>query len=72
MALSEPRPEDAWKGHTGFIHQVLHDEYLARHPSPEDIEYYLCGPDVMNKAVIRMCMDVGVDRENIMLDDFGL
>ena len=51
---------------------MLRKSYLDKHPAPEDIEYYLCGPDVMNKAVIRMCLDLGVDRENIMLDDFGL
>ncbi len=71
VALSEPRPEDAWKGHTGFIHQVLHDEYLARHPSPEDIEYYLCGPPPMLKACMKMLEQLGVERENIAFDDFG-
>ncbi len=71
LALSEPLPEDNWKGYTGFIHQVLHDEYLKNHPAPEDIEYYMCGPGPMTKAVIGMLLDLGVERENIMLDDFG-
>jgi len=71
LALSEPLPEDNWTGPIGFIHQVLHDWHLARHPAPEDVEYYMCGPAMMNKAVIAMLLDLGVDRENIMLDDFG-
>jgi len=71
LALSEPLPEDHWTGSTGFIHRVLHDRYLKDHPAPEDIEYYLCGPGVMNKAVIDMLLSLGVERENIMLDDFG-
>jgi Na+-transporting NADH:ubiquinone oxidoreductase subunit F len=71
LALSEPLPEDDWTGATGFIHRVLHDRYLKDHPAPEDIEYYLCGPGVMNNAVIDMLLSLGVDRENIMLDDFG-
>ncbi len=71
LALSEPLPEDHWTGATGFIHNVLRDQYLSRHPAPEDIEYYMCGPGVMNKAVIDMLLSLGVDRENIMLDDFG-
>jgi Na+-transporting NADH:ubiquinone oxidoreductase subunit F len=73
LVLSEPRPEDNWTGPIGLVrHNVLRDLYLMKHPAPEDIEYYLCGPDVMNKAVIRMLLELGVDRENIMLDDFGL
>jgi len=71
LALSEPLPEDNWTGPTGFIHNVLHDRYLRDHPAPEDIEYYMCGPGPMNKAVIAMLLAQGVDRENIMLDDFG-
>ena len=71
LALSEPLPEDNWKGKTGFIHKVLHDSYLKDHTAPEDVEYYMCGPGVMNKAVIDMLLSLGVDRENIMLDDFG-
>ena len=71
LALSEPQPEDNWEGLTGFIHQVLHDEYLSKHPAPEDCEYYLCGPPMMNTAVIKMLDGLGVPPENIMLDDFG-
>lgn len=71
VALSEPREEDNWTGYTGFIHRVLFDNYLKDHPAPEDCEYYLCGPPVMNAAVIGMLEDLGVERENIMLDDFG-
>jgi Na+-transporting NADH:ubiquinone oxidoreductase subunit F len=72
LVLSEPRPEDNWTGPVGLVrHNVLRKAYLDKHPAPEDIEYYLCGPDVMNKAVIKMCLDLGVDRENVMLDDFG-
>jgi Na+-transporting NADH:ubiquinone oxidoreductase subunit F len=71
LALSEPLPEDNWSGHTGFIHNVLHDQYLATHAAPEDCEYYLCGPPMMNVAVIKMLDDLGVARENILLDDFG-
>jgi Na+-transporting NADH:ubiquinone oxidoreductase subunit F len=71
LALSEPLAEDAWTGPIGFIHQVLHDRYLKDHPAPEDIEYYLCGPGPMTRAVIDMLLALGVERENIMLDDFG-
>ncbi len=72
LVLSEPRPEDNWTGPIGLVrHNVLRDTYLKDHPAPEDIEYYLCGPAVMNKAVIGMLLSLGVDRENIMLDDFG-
>lgn len=71
LALSEPLPEDNWTGYTGFIHQVLLEQYLRNHPAPEDIEYYMCGPGPMTKAVINMLLDLGVERENIMLDDFG-
>jgi Na+-transporting NADH:ubiquinone oxidoreductase subunit F len=71
LALSEPLPEDNWTGPTGFIHKVLYDSYLKDHPAPEDVEYYMCGPGPMTKAVIAMLIDLGVDRENIMLDDFG-
>ena len=71
LALSEPQPEDNWTGLTGFIHQVLLDEYLSEHPAPEDCEYYLCGPPMMNTAVIKMLDSLGVPPENIMLDDFG-
>ena len=71
IALSEPQPEDNWTGYTGFIHQVLHDEYLKEHPAPEDIEYYMCGPPMMNAAVQKMLDDLGVEKENIRFDDFG-
>ena len=71
LALSEPLPEDNWTGLTGFIHQVLYDEYLSKHSAPEDCEYYLCGPPMMNSAVIKMLDSLGVQKENILLDDFG-
>jgi Na+-transporting NADH:ubiquinone oxidoreductase subunit F len=71
LALSEPRPEDNWTGYTGFIHDVLHREYLSKHPAPEDIEYYLCGPPMMLQACMKMLDSLGVDRENIAFDDFG-
>jgi Na+-transporting NADH:ubiquinone oxidoreductase subunit F len=71
IALSEPQPEDNWSGYTGFIHQVLQDQYLAKHKAPEDCEYYLCGPPMMNSAVIKMLQDLGVPDNHIMLDDFG-
>jgi Na+-transporting NADH:ubiquinone oxidoreductase subunit F len=71
LALSDPLPEDNWTGATGFIHTVLFENYLKNHPAPEDCEFYLCGPPMMNKAVIQMLLDLGVERENIMMDDFG-
>jgi len=71
LALSDPLPEDHWQGRVGFIHQVLLQNYLNQHPAPEDCEYYLCGPPMMNTAVINMLTELGVARENIMLDDFG-
>lgn len=71
IALSDPQPEDNWDGLTGFIHNVLHEQYLKDHPAPEDCEYYMCGPPMMNAAVIKMLKDLGVEDENIMLDDFG-
>ena len=71
LALSEPQPEDNWTGLTGFIHQVLYDEYLSKHKAPEDCEYYICGPPMMNVAVIKMLDSLGVQKENILLDDFG-
>jgi len=70
VALSDQNIE-GWNGHTGFIHNVLLENYLSNHPSPEDCEFYMCGPPMMNAAVIRMLEDLGVERENIMLDDFG-
>jgi len=71
IALSEPQPEDDWSGYTGFIHKVLHDQYLAKHRTPEDCEYYLCGPPMMNSAVIKTLEDLGVTSDHILLDDFG-
>ena len=71
VALSDPMPEDNWEGYTGFIHNVLFENYLKDHPAPEDCEYYMCGPPMMNAAVIQMLKDLGVEDENIVLDDFG-
>ncbi len=71
LALSDPQPEDDWTGLTGFIHDVLYQECLKDHPAPEDCEYYLCGPPMMNAAVIKLLNDLGVEEENILLDDFG-
>ncbi|HGP1030609.1 TPA: NADH:ubiquinone reductase (Na(+)-transporting) subunit F [Serratia marcescens] len=71
VALSDPQPEDNWTGYTGFIHNVLLENYLRNHPAPEDCEFYMCGPPMMNAAVIKMLKDLGVEDENIMLDDFG-
>jgi Na+-transporting NADH:ubiquinone oxidoreductase subunit F len=82
IALSEPLPDDHWKvnkslddtegdGYIGFIHKSLFDNYLANHPSPEDVEYYLCGPPLMNAAVLKMLDDMGIPKENIRFDDFG-
>ena len=71
IALSEPLPEDNWTGYKGFIHKVLLDNYLTRHKLPEEIEYYLCGPPVMNAAVFSMLDNLGVPQENIAFDDFG-
>jgi Na+-transporting NADH:ubiquinone oxidoreductase subunit F len=71
IALSEPLPEDNWTGHKGFIHQVVYDQYLKNHPNPEDCEYYLCGPPPMIAAVLKMLEDLGVEPDNILLDDFG-
>ena len=71
LGLSEPLPEDNWDGLIGFIHQVLYDKYLKDHPAPEDCEYYLCGPPLMNSAVLKLLDDLGVEPENIMFDDFG-
>lgn len=71
IALSEPLPEDNWTGYKGFIHQVVLDNYLSKHPEPEEIEYYLCGPPMMNSAVFKMLDNLGVPKENIAYDDFG-
>ena len=71
VALSDAKPEDHWEGAKGFIHDVVFENYLKDHPAPEDCEYYLCGPPLMIKAVFAMLDNLGVDRENIMFDDFG-
>jgi Na+-transporting NADH:ubiquinone oxidoreductase subunit F len=71
IGLSEPLPEDNWKGYIGFIHQMVLDEYLKNHPEPEEIEYYICGPPMMNDAVLKMLDDYGVPGEMIAFDDFG-
>ena len=71
VALSEPREDDAWDGPTGFIHQVAYDNYLGEHKTPEDCEYYMCGPPLMISAVQAMLSDLGVPEENVMFDDFG-
>ncbi len=72
VALSDPQPQDNWTGLTGFIHQVLYENYIKDHPAPEDCEYYMCGPPVMNAAVVKMLESQGVEREQIMFDDFGI
>jgi len=72
LALSEPLPEDKWNGLTGFIHKVLLDNYLSKLDEPEDIEYYFCGPPMMNNAVLKMLDSLGVPQENISFDDFGV
>lgn len=71
VGLSEPQPEDNWEGYTGFIHNILFENYLRDHQAPEDCEYYMCGPPMMTSAVIKMLEDLGVEPENILLDDFG-
>ena len=71
VALSDPQEEDNWDGDTGFIHNVLYENYLKDHSAPEDCEFYMCGPPMMNQAVISMLHDLGVEDENILLDDFG-
>ncbi len=71
LALSDPQPEDNWDGLTGFIHNVLFENYLKDHDAPEDCEFYMCGPPMMNAAVVQMLKDLGVEEENILLDDFG-
>ncbi|PIW61332.1 NADH:ubiquinone reductase (Na(+)-transporting) subunit F [Shewanella sp. CG12_big_fil_rev_8_21_14_0_65_47_15] len=71
VALSEPLPEDNWTGYTGFIHNVLYENYLKNHKAPEDCEFYMCGPPIMNSSVIKMLESLGVEPENILLDDFG-
>ena len=66
-----PQPEDNWDGLTGFIHNVLYEQYLKDHEAPEDCEFYMCGPPMMNAAVVKLLVDLGVEQENIFLDDFG-
>jgi len=71
IALSDPQPEDNWEGFTGYIHQVVINESLSQHETPEDCEFYFCGPPLMLKAVLKMCEDFGVPDENVRYDDFG-
>tara|TARA_B100001013_G_scaffold292525_1_gene192543 strand:+ start:94 stop:1332 length:1239 start_codon:yes stop_codon:yes gene_type:complete len=71
VGLDNPQPEDNWEGSTGFIHQIIHDEYLSTHPAPEDCEYYLCGPPLMLNSCFKMLDDLGVEPESIKFDDFG-
>ncbi len=71
VGLSDPLPEDNWEGYTGFIHNILLEEFIKNHPAPEDCEFYMCGPPMMNTSVINMLIENGVEPENIMLDDFG-
>ena len=71
LAVSDPLPEDNWDGYVGFIHQILYDNYLKEHPAPEDCEYYICGPPMMNAAVTQMLDELGVEPDNILFDDFG-
>ncbi len=72
LVLSDPQPEDNWSGATGFVHHYLYNAYLKDHRNPEDCEYYMCGPPMMTKAVVDMLLNLGVERENILFDDFGL
>jgi len=72
LVLSDPLPEDNWSGAIGFVHQYLYDNYLVDHPAPEDCEFYMCGPPMMNKAAGEMIYNLGVEHENIMFDDFGI
>jgi Na+-transporting NADH:ubiquinone oxidoreductase subunit F len=71
VALSDPLPNEEWDGYKGFIHNILYEEFIKKHPAPEDCEFYMCGPPIMNTSVINMLIDNGVEPENIMLDDFG-
>ena len=71
VALSDPLPDDNWDGYKGFIHNILYEEFIKKHPAPEDCEFYMCGPPIMTTSVINMLIDNGVEPENIMLDDFG-
>ncbi len=71
LVLSDPQKEDKWKGMTGFVHNAVLEHYLSKHPAPEDCEYYLCGPPMMSQAVVKMLDDLGVEPDNILMDDFG-
>jgi len=71
IALSDAQPSDNWTGYTGFIHEVIYENYLKNHPNPEDIEYYICGPPMMLQAVLKMLDSLGVTSEMIHYDDFG-
>ena len=71
LALSDPMPEDDWSGLTGFVHNVLFENYLKDHPAPEDCEYYMCGPPMMIAAVVHLLEDLGVEEDNVLFDDFG-
>jgi Na+-transporting NADH:ubiquinone oxidoreductase subunit F len=81
VVLSEPLPEDNWQvktdidapgdGFVGFVHKAVIDQYLSKHSEPEEIEFYFCGPPMMNQAVLKMCEDWGIPRENVSFDDFG-
>jgi len=72
LVLSDPQPEDNWSGATGFVHHYLYNTYLKNHRNPEDCEYYMCGPPMMTRSVVDMLTGLGVERENILFDDFGL
>lgn len=72
LVLSDPQPEDHWTGAKGFVHQYLYDNYLVNHSAPEDCEFYMCGPPMMNKAATEMLYNLGVEQENILFDDFGI
>jgi Na+-transporting NADH:ubiquinone oxidoreductase subunit F len=72
LVLSDPQPEDNWSGAIGFVHQYLYDNYLIHHPAPEDCEFYMCGPPMMNKAATAMLISLGVEQDNILFDDFGI
>ena len=72
LVLSDPLPEDDWSGPVGFVHQYLHDNYLVDHPAPEDCEFYMCGPPMMNSAATEMLYNLGVEPDNILFDDFGI
>lgn len=71
VALSDPQESDNWTGYTGFIHQVVYENHLKNHPAPEDCEFYICGPPIMNRSVTEMLHELGVEDDNILYDDFG-